>query len=348
MLSKLLLRLKSHFVFFCILAFNCLTLIAFASVMKQNHDIASPDVNFSAANWMSSFSKVLKDKKLNEIVLPGSHDSGTYPITEESKRTDLFLNLGPLNSFVAKIGYRWAKTQDLSISEQLLSGIRYLDFRVFCDELNESFHLVHGFIGSNLVDELHEVFNFVKIYSKEMVIVDMRTLTNCNTYLVNKLLKETSDILKDKLLPPPTDKTNKLPTFGEVSVSGRTILVFLSQSYSSGNYPWVWKREHFLEEPFADTSDIGVLADFIKTKTTEPPNPGSLFVSQTILTPGIQDVLMGLAGSDRGSLREMSIQSNARLFDWLRGLGEDNRLNIVMMDFPDKYLIRKLVLMNAE
>ena len=348
MSSNLLLRLRSHFVFFCILAFNILALIALASMMKQNQGNASPDLNFSAANWMSSFSEVLKDKRLNEIVLPGTHDSGTYPITEESKRSDIFLNLGPLNSFIAKIGYRWAKTQDLSIREQLLSGIRYLDFRVFCDEIDVSFHLVHGFVGSNLIDELHEVSNFVKNHSKEMIVVDMRTLTNCNRFMVNKLLEETSVILKDELLSPPADKTNNLPTFGEVSASGRTILVFLSQGYSSGNHPWVWKREHFLEEPFADTSDIDVLADFIMTKTSEPLNPGSLFVSQTILTPGVQDVLMGLAGSDRGSLREMSIQSNARLLDWFRGLSADNRLNIVMMDFPDKDLIRKLALMNAE
>ena len=235
-----------------------------------------------------------------------------------------------------------------SSHELYLTASTNLDFRVFCDEADESFHLVHGFVGSNLIDELHEISNFVKNYSKEMVIVDVRTLTNCNTYMVSKLLEETSDILKDKLFPPPADKTNNLPTFGEVSASGRTILTLLSQSCKSEDHPWVWKREHFLEEPFADTSDIEVLADFIITKTSEPRNPGSLFVSQTILTPSLQDVLMGLTGSDRGNLREMSDQCNARLLDWLWGLSEDNRLNIVMMDFPGQDLIRKLVLINVQ
>ena len=136
MLLNLLFRLKSHIILFSVLTLNFLTLIFVATMMKQNQDIATrPDFNFSAKKWMSSFSRVLNDKKLNEIVLPGTHDSGTYPITKESKRTDLFLNLGPLNSFVAKIGYKWAKTQDLSIREQLMSGIRYLvqDVRLILD-----------------------------------------------------------------------------------------------------------------------------------------------------------------------------------------------------------------------
>ena len=37
------------------------------------------------ANWMDDMKEGIKDKNLNEIVIPGSHDSGTYCINSKSK-----------------------------------------------------------------------------------------------------------------------------------------------------------------------------------------------------------------------------------------------------------------------
>ena len=37
------------------------------------------------ANWMDDMKEEIKDKNLNEIVIPGSHDSGTYCINSKSK-----------------------------------------------------------------------------------------------------------------------------------------------------------------------------------------------------------------------------------------------------------------------
>ena len=37
------------------------------------------------ANWMDDMKEEIKDNNLNEIVIPGSHDSGTYCINSKSK-----------------------------------------------------------------------------------------------------------------------------------------------------------------------------------------------------------------------------------------------------------------------
>ena len=37
------------------------------------------------ANWMGDMKDCIWNKKLNEIVIPGTHDSGTYCINKKSK-----------------------------------------------------------------------------------------------------------------------------------------------------------------------------------------------------------------------------------------------------------------------
>lgn len=41
--------------------------------------------NLDLENWMGHMKDEIADKKLSEIVIPGTHDSGTYSITSESK-----------------------------------------------------------------------------------------------------------------------------------------------------------------------------------------------------------------------------------------------------------------------
>ena len=61
--------------------------------------------------WMNLMAADLSGKKLAEVVLPGTHDSGTGGISDLT---------GP-----------WvAKAQGRTVGEQLNDGIRYLDFRV--------------------------------------------------------------------------------------------------------------------------------------------------------------------------------------------------------------------------
>ena len=84
---------------------------------------SNPEPNFSG--WMSQYFRELGDRKLSEIVLPGSHNAGMYEIKEISK----CLGEGyPCNT----------KNQDRRIADQLSSGIRYFDVRpVYYDTFTE-------------------------------------------------------------------------------------------------------------------------------------------------------------------------------------------------------------------
>jgi hypothetical protein len=70
--------------------------------------------------WMND--PTLKDKRLQELTIPGTHDSGTYS-----------LNL-------AGIEHPISKTQTLNVADQLNAGIRFFDIRVNTDDMT----LNHG------------------------------------------------------------------------------------------------------------------------------------------------------------------------------------------------------------
>lgn len=118
---------------------------------------AAEAVNFS--HWMELLPPHLHDVPLTELAIPGSHDSCSYSLSPRAPYSDslnsvvnevltynehnynhfyiaflLFqikevLNL--INPAIAKdIVYRWSVTQTQTISQQLASGIRYLDMRI--------------------------------------------------------------------------------------------------------------------------------------------------------------------------------------------------------------------------
>jgi len=72
--------------------------------------------------------KYIPDTKyLNEINIPGTHDSGTYDIGQLSnnKIANKIISMSGLN-LVNGIKSNLGRTQDLNIKEQLEHGIRYL------------------------------------------------------------------------------------------------------------------------------------------------------------------------------------------------------------------------------
>lgn len=109
----------------------CLVLAFFIIPMTETGDHTPVS---GSADWMAG----LPDEKLlNEIVIPGTHDSGTQ-----------FVQLA-----------FFSKCQALGIREQLEAGFRYLDIRLGVDHHNGVFQLMHGFTkcktGTFALDSLY-------------------------------------------------------------------------------------------------------------------------------------------------------------------------------------------------
>lgn len=103
-------------------------------------------------SWMSMY---LKDNtELGEVSVPGTHDSAAY-------------KMNGLSVFATP----WAKTQDWNISDQLATGIRYLDLRVFDDM---TMHHGIAWVGENLEYHLNEICQFLDFHPKDFIFIRLR------------------------------------------------------------------------------------------------------------------------------------------------------------------------------
>ncbi len=152
----------------------------------------------SNADWMSSTFADHPNVALGQILIPGTHDSGTAAIdvsppcehsfnTGESKLSQL----GGVVSPCMVTGM--ARTQTQSLGEQLENGIRYLDLRVGVPQdqvVNEAdlptvtqgnvasvpLILQHVLVSQPLVQGLDEITRFAARHPKEQVILDFQRL----------------------------------------------------------------------------------------------------------------------------------------------------------------------------
>jgi 1-phosphatidylinositol phosphodiesterase len=129
--------------------------------------LPAPGGNFEpttidAKNWMK---KIIDEKQLNEIVLPGSHDSGMMELRN--------CNIG------APLAYKLVKTQKLNIIEQLEQGTRYFDFRVDYDKNQlTTYHRTkavgldgRGCSGQPIKSALDQTVHFLRQHPSEVAII---------------------------------------------------------------------------------------------------------------------------------------------------------------------------------
>ncbi|MEW6452740.1 MAG: hypothetical protein AB1490_18960 [Pseudomonadota bacterium] len=105
--------------------------------------------------WMTSGLNVIGPKKLREIVMPGSHDAGMY----RSRGTEAF-----------------GQTQNLSVYEQLVEGVRYFDLRptwarADSDDGAMDFFIYHGIFGPTLDTVLDDVARYMREGGRELVLL---------------------------------------------------------------------------------------------------------------------------------------------------------------------------------
>jgi len=147
----------------------------------------------SVHDWMSQDSRVIQDKRLAEIAIPGTHDSGTAGIGGDT-------------------GHTVAATQQKSIPDQLEDGIRYFDLRA--DEYSgkrcadgSDFYVFHGdgslrYLSYRFNDVLSGIKNFLDdpSHSKEIIIIDMQQISAGNSGNEAVFFRSVQEILQPYLM----------------------------------------------------------------------------------------------------------------------------------------------------
>jgi len=208
-------------------------------------------VNVYAYNdwdWMSSLSD---DLTINQINIPGTHDSGTYDIGMLGGTASLRYGYSAANFILqtiklieSSVRQIAGQTQDLSIKEQLESGIRYFDVRLDINNDNNYLKLVHGPLSCMngetntylyLIDIINSCTAFLRDHNKETIIIHLKNENNVEDKKIAELFTKTfinSRNIDYFYVPYNIDDeyTNKhLPTLG--MVRGKIVFFLRSKFY---------------------------------------------------------------------------------------------------------------------
>lgn len=277
--------------------------------------------------WMSRAIHALGDKRLNQIAIPGTHNSCTYSFTRASRYSVDQPGLvkwrppWPVSYFIAQ----WSKTQARSIAQQLKDGIRYFDIRV--GHQNKEFYSCHGMVGDLIPDILREVMDFSKRFPREVIILDLNHFYELGSTEHNTLCQFITDTLGTMMWPfSAADMTLNEAFHANI---GPIVIVY---HHTEGN-AYNFFPETALTSPWPNTDNIRTLQEKLQDSLIKFDRESKqLFVSQCVLTPSLDTVLGGFWRCGPTSLTRLAKLLNKEVVQWISGFHKARPLNIVMMD----------------
>lgn len=258
--------------------------------------------------WMWDNRQTLGAMRLRDLLIPGTHDSGSY---QEYKGR-------PSENVIT----RYTITQDENIWNQLAYGNRFLDFRIGLYRTTpERFWLNHGDFKINpLRDAIRDLSTFVNS-TNEVVIVDFHRFPwgfdspEQHRELLTFLLQE----LEPFLLPRAAGND---VTLNDIWGTNRRVLL----SYNDPTFlqnDLLWSG---IPQRWGDKNDVGALKGYLDN-TMRISNP-QLWAAMAELTPTTGDII----SNPTGSLRNLADKVNHNVTEWFRELWWD-KANIVATDF---------------
>jgi len=277
-------------------------------------------------SWITNSLHVLGSKRLNQIAIPGTHNSATHSFSRASKYAADKPGLvkyrppWPVSSVIAQ----WSKTQARTIIQQLHDGIRYFDFRVGYQ--GGEFYTCHGMNGDTIRDILHTFVEFATTYPREVFILDFNHFYKMGPAEHEELTKQIRDLIGDKLWPfEHADAT--LDEAFNLRVGPIVVIYHKPEGHKHSFYPnsAIWA-------PWPNTDKIPQLQEKLQESLLKFDRESKqLFVSQCILTPSVDTVLRGFSRCT-WSLFGMAERLNQEVVEWVGKFHQSRPLNIVMVD----------------
>jgi hypothetical protein len=295
-------------------------------------------------------------KRLRDITLPGTHDSGTYAYSGMSQPTEwaaIAAMIGGVIGYIVSwpVALAFTITQDRTIAQQLTDGIRYLDIRSRAS--NGSLHIVHGpmpltpkVVSGNGTTEstkgvIQDVRDFVAAHAREIVVLDFQEFQDMTAADYTTLFTTIQTELEGYLVPTTINGTPTLSTslntiWGNNPTTGKVIVLFdqtdasLIAASGAWNSTYFWNRDAYMASPWANTDDSDDLRNFLYLG-----NPTHL------ISAGKWPVLQGQLttvthGSIFTSLHDAAVSNNPQVMSWLTTGRLGTHWNIVILDYYDQ------------
>ena len=311
----------------------------------------------ASATWMADMMQQIGDVPLCRVALPGTHDSGTYGMTTESaldpynegaraRVVDGVDRLAQQRGISARpLMLGWSQAQDLSISDQLHAGIRYLDLRVSL--VDSAYVLGHVLVCGTLDNALQQVLMFTQRYPGELIILDVNHLYGMETIESQvALINFIAGILDGRLVQGsstfgPNNTVNEILQHDPIETACVILLFASSAAIGASGRTDVWCSEAENYPPCESSQIIslwpdqdnakGVL-DHIRSQPERDLN--RFYVSQGQITPSeelISDLGPGMS-SHPGSLREAAELSNPEVLSMAAQEWQGTGANIIILD----------------
>ena len=288
---------------------------------------SNPTAAIDASNWMGALADRIGNVPLNQLVIPGTHDSGTFSVT--GNPPDPFLKRVPFSpdqfgqewsggqmsaldglarhAILNRMFLPWGRAQDTSIGRQLAEGARYLDLRV-CGGPNpdQTLSICHGLYGGEIQSTvLTPVEDFIRAHPQEVVILDFHRFASIGnqdslTPAGNqRLAGHIAATFAGQLIPPGSLGAGM--TLNDIWRTPGRVIILYSDPATTRNNPSFW--------PYADTTIAWPATDRLATleqrvaanlrcgcdvRTGYAGSRSSFFDLQLQMTPTISTIRAGI------------------------------------------------------
>ncbi|GFY43124.1 PI-PLC X-box domain-containing protein DDB_G0293730 [Trichonephila inaurata madagascariensis] len=258
--------------------------------------------------WMEHISKRISSLRLHELMIPGSHDSGCF--STKNKKIPFL---------------RYKLTQEVSIFNQLVYGLRYFDLRIgYYEETYDKYFINHNSFKTShsVMSVLDQVRSFLQKAKKEIVILDFHKFPygfdTDETH--QKLLALIQSILGPLLLP--YDFRNA--TLHEIWQSGKNVIVSYEYKFRNGTPAYLWPR---IPRAWGNKQDLESLRTYFQ-EVFSKPTPKGLWAAMAEMTPNLGMIIL----NPLHGLRPMADEVNREVSRWFRDLYWQ-KTNIIATDY---------------
>ncbi|NXU63305.1 PLCX2 protein, partial [Horornis vulcanius] len=232
----------------------------------------------------------------------GSHDSFSYWVDDKSPvgpdQATAIKRLARI-SLVRKIIKKWSVTQNLTFKEQLEGGIRYFDLRVSSKpgEIGQEIYFIHGLFGIKVWDGLKEMNSFLEKHPKEVIFLDFNHFYAMDDSHHHFLINRIHSAFESKLCCVECVEYVTLLYMWEKK---HQVLTFYHHPLYQ-EYPFLWPGNK-MPAPWANTTNVHKLLQFLETTLGERSRYGTFHVSQAILTPRVKTIARHLVRGLKNTL----------------------------------------------
>lgn len=278
------------------------------------------------SKWIENNYDALKEKHVDKIIMPGTHDAGAYKIDFgvflENKGLNTASVVGKILPCVGHYIKNWTLTQDDSLYKQLQQGIRCLDLRLSYKKDTNEYFITHSFVLLSLKDGIQQIKKFLNETSKEVVIVTIKDDWNHRyDYDGSNVINTIKGILGAEKV------TTRFKPLQEMLMNDERVILL-----ERFNAPWI------------QTDNADIKYDFLLEEYSKFNTLNYNILSFTV-TPDVKTVLKRLPIPCK-DIQTLSKDIHKKFDEFKEGTPYPVNTSCIMFDYPTDELISKVVEMN--